>query len=87
MGLIQILAGVLKIGKFVRLIPHPVMMGFVNGLAIVIFWAQVKMFTHKNLEIGPDGIKKYVPTYMEGTELWIMIGRLSSDLHSLVKLE
>ncbi|WP_438962543.1 SulP family inorganic anion transporter [Nonlabens sp.] len=74
MGLIQILAGVLKIGKFVRLIPHPVMMGFVNGLAIVIFWAQVKMFTHKNLEVGPDGIKKYVPTYMEGTELWIMIG-------------
>ena len=37
MGFIQILAGVLKLGKFVRLIPHPVMMGFVNGLAIVIF--------------------------------------------------
>ena len=36
MGIIQILAGVLKIGKFVRLIPHSVMMGFVNGLAIVI---------------------------------------------------
>ena len=38
-GLIQILAGVFRFGKFVRLIPHPVMMGFVNGLAIVIFLA------------------------------------------------
>ncbi len=74
MGVIQIVAGVFKVGKFVRLIPHPVMMGFVNGLAIVIFLAQVKMFTHKNLEVGADGVKKYVSTYMEGTELWIMIG-------------
>ncbi|WP_292889462.1 SulP family inorganic anion transporter [Nonlabens sp.] len=74
MGLIQILAGVLKIGKFVRLIPHPVMMGFVNGLAIVIFIAQVKMFAHKKLVVGADGIDTYTSTYMQGTELWIMIG-------------
>lgn len=74
MGLIQVLAGVFKVGKFVRLIPHPVMMGFVNGLAIVIFLAQVKMFTHKNLVVGEDGIGEYVSTYMHGTELWIMIG-------------
>ncbi|MFB0903885.1 MAG: SulP family inorganic anion transporter [Nonlabens sp.] len=77
MGLIQILAGVFKIGKFVRLIPHPVMMGFVNGLAIVIFLAQVEMFSHKNLVVGADGVKKYVSTYMQGTELWIMIGLVS----------
>lgn len=44
MGIIQISAGVLKLGKFVRLIPHPVMMGFVNGLAIVIFMSQLNMF-------------------------------------------
>ena len=44
MGFIQVLAGVLKLGKFVRLIPHPVMMGFVNGLAIVIFTSQLGMF-------------------------------------------
>ncbi|MHA7058360.1 SulP family inorganic anion transporter [Aquimarina sp. M1] len=44
MGVIQMLAGVLKLGKFVRLIPHPVMMGFVNGLAIVIFLSQLGMF-------------------------------------------
>ena len=43
-GGIQILAGVFRLGKFVRLIPHPVMMGFVNGLAIVIFLAQLGLF-------------------------------------------
>ena len=74
MGVIQVLAGVLKIGKFVRLIPHSVMMGFVNGLAIVIFWAQVKMFSHKSLEVSIDGVKNYVSTFMQGTELYIMLG-------------
>ena len=43
-GVIQISAGVFKLGKFVRLIPHPVMMGFVNGLAIVIFLSQLGLF-------------------------------------------
>ncbi|APY09957.1 sodium-independent anion transporter [Seonamhaeicola sp. S2-3] len=62
MGVIQMLAGVLKLGKFVRLIPHPVMMGFVNGLAIVIFMAQLKMFR------DADGV------YFTGSELWTMIG-------------
>ncbi|PCI34639.1 MAG: sodium-independent anion transporter [Flavobacteriaceae bacterium] len=55
MGFIQIMAGVLKLGKFVRLIPHPVMMGFVNGLAIVIFFSQLGMF--------PDVVS-------EGTSFW-----------------
>ena len=45
MGVIQILFGVFKLGKFVRLIPHPVMLGFVNGLAIIIFKAQFVQFT------------------------------------------
>jgi SulP family sulfate permease len=43
-GLIQIMAGVFKLGKFIRMIPHSVMMGFVNGLAIVIFLSQLNMF-------------------------------------------
>ena len=43
-GIFQALAGVLKMGKFVRMIPHSVMMGFVNGLAIVIFTSQLGMF-------------------------------------------
>lgn len=44
MGLIQIAVGLLRWGKFIRLVPHPVMLGFVNGLAIVIFLAQMTQF-------------------------------------------
>ena len=44
MGILQIGAGVAKLGKFIRLVPHPVMLGFVNGLAIVIFLAQLSQF-------------------------------------------
>lgn len=44
MGVIQIIFGLLKLGKFIRLVPHPVMLGFVNGLAIVIFRSQFEMF-------------------------------------------
>ena len=80
MGIIQVLAGVLKLGKFVRLIPHPVMMGFVNGLAIVIFWAQVKMFTHKSLQVSKEGVNEYVSTFMQGTELYIMIGLVALNM-------
>lgn len=45
MGIIQVLFGVFKLGKFIRLVPHPVMLGFVNGLAIIIFKAQFSQFT------------------------------------------
>lgn len=61
MGIIQMSAGFLKLGKFVRLIPHPVMMGFVNGLAIVIFTSQLGMF-----KIGGE--------YIEGGPLYMMLG-------------
>jgi len=64
MGFIQILAGVFKLGKFVRLIPHPVMMGFVNGLAIVIFLSQLGMF-----KTTVNGEK----VWLEGNGLWYMI--------------
>jgi SulP family sulfate permease len=43
-GVLQILVGVFKLGKFIRLVPHPVMFGFVNGLAIVIFMSQIDQF-------------------------------------------
>ena len=43
-GLIQMLAGLLKLGKFIRLVPHPVIFGFVNGLAIIIFLSQLEQF-------------------------------------------
>ena len=64
MGFIQMLAGLFKLGKFVRLIPHPVMMGFVNGLAIVIFLSQLGMF--KEI-VGGEKV------WMEGSKLWVMI--------------
>ena len=44
MGIMQIGAGIFKLGKFIRLVPHPVMLGFVNGLAIVIGMAQLSQF-------------------------------------------
>lgn len=44
MGILQISAGVLRLGKFIRMVPYPVMLGFVNGLAIVIFLAQLSQF-------------------------------------------
>jgi len=44
MGILQLAAGIFKLGKFIRLVPHPVMLGFVNGLAIVIFLAQMTQF-------------------------------------------
>lgn len=47
-GLIQMGVGALKLGKFIRMVPHSVMLGFVNGLAIVIFMAQFSQFTSKS---------------------------------------
>jgi len=57
MGLIQIVVGVLRWGKFIRLVPHPVMLGFVNGLAIVIFLAQMSQFqVPGSAEAGGHGL-------------------------------
>ena len=53
-GLMQILFGVLKLGHFIRLVPHPVMMGFVNGLAIVILFAQKSSFQNAAGEWLPE---------------------------------
>src|SRR5210317_576966 len=44
MGVLQILAGVFRLGKFIRMVPQPVMLGFVNGLAIVIGLSQISQF-------------------------------------------
>jgi SulP family sulfate permease len=64
-GMIQMLAGALKLGKFIRLVPHSVMFGFVNGLAIVIFLAQLASFkvAGENGEMG----------WMIGDQLNIML--------------
>ncbi|QIE58180.1 SulP family inorganic anion transporter [Rasiella rasia] len=75
-GGIQILAGVLRLGKFVRLIPHPVMMGFVNGLAIVIFKSQLGLFP----EVAVEGISivnntgEWFSALFSNQDFWIMLG-------------
>jgi sulfate permease, SulP family len=65
-GLLQIAVGLLRLGKFIRLVPHPVMFGFVNGLALVIFLAQLDQFKM------PDATG--VMQWMSGTSLYIMLG-------------
>jgi SulP family sulfate permease len=66
MGLIQVVVGLLKLGRLIRLVPHPVMMGFVNGLAIVIFLAQIDMFKERSgAEVGG---------WLSGSALWVMLG-------------
>jgi len=79
-GLIQIIAGIFKLGKFVRLIPHPVMLGFVNGLAIVIFLSQLGLFKTK-----VNGKTEW----LQGNELYLMLGLVALTMgimHFLPKL-
>ena len=61
-GVIQVLAGVLKLGKLMRLVPQPVIFGFVNGLAIIIFMAQLDQFK------DPTG------SWLTGTPLFVLLG-------------
>tara|TARA_Y100001935_G_scaffold253785_1_gene260881 strand:+ start:87261 stop:88817 length:1557 start_codon:yes stop_codon:yes gene_type:complete len=61
-GMLQITAGLLKLGKLMRLVPHPVIFGFVNGLAIIIFMSQLDQFK------GPGG------EWLSGSPLYILLG-------------
>lgn len=75
-GGIQILAGVFKLGKFVRLIPHPVMMGFVNGLAIVIFLSQLKLFPNavpQNISLFSN-TSEWFSALFSNVAFWKMMG-------------
>jgi SulP family sulfate permease len=63
MGLIQVLIGLLRLGKFIRLVPQPVVYGFVNGLAIIIFMAQLEQFKVAGTE-----------QWLAGSALWLMLG-------------
>jgi SulP family sulfate permease len=78
MGILQITAGALRLGKFIRMVPHPVMLGFVNGLAIVIFLAQLGQF-------GIAGEPGWLSgtfmqgsildvSWMEGAQLYMLLG-------------
>ena len=61
-GIIQALAGFFKLGKLMRLVPHPVIFGFVNGLAIIIFMSQLEQF------------KDVSGAWLTGTSLYILLG-------------
>ncbi len=79
-GAIQVAAGFLRLGKFVRLIPHPVMMGFVNGLAIVIFLSQLGLFKQK---VAGEMV------WIQGKERYIMLALVAltmSIMHFLPKV-
>ncbi|MFV0575179.1 MAG: SulP family inorganic anion transporter [Vibrio sp.] len=65
-GVLQITAGIFKLGKFIRIVPHPVMIGFVNGLAIVIFMAQLGQFK------APDA--NGVLTWLPQQPMLLMLG-------------
>lgn len=80
-GLIQILFGIFKLGKFIRLVPYPVMLGFVNGLAIVIFSAQLKPF---QIFDGTD-----TGEWINNEQIYIMLGLVAvtmAIIHFLPKL-
>ena len=80
-GMFQILAGVLRLGKFIRIVPHPVMLGFVNGLAIVIFLAQLQHFQITS----PEGIKEW----LSGNALVVFAGLIAltmAIIHFLPKI-
>lgn len=61
-GLFQIIFGLLRLGKFIRLVPHPVIFGFVNGLAIIIFLSQLAQF------------KDASGNWLEGSEFYLLLG-------------
>lgn len=81
MGIIQVIVGILKLGKFIRLVPQPVIYGFVNGLAIVIGMAQFAQF--KTTSISGES------EWMSGSPLMIMVSLVALTMiiiHFLPKL-
>lgn len=73
MGLIQIFVGIMRWGKFIRLVPHPVMLGFVNGLAIVIFLAQMSQFQIPgSAESAGHGMAN--GQWLSGAPMFMMLG-------------
>jgi len=71
-GLIQVAVGLLRWGKLIRIVPHPVMLGFVNGLAVVILMAQLGSFK----TLGADGALEFVT----GGALALMVGLVAATM-------
>ena len=74
-GIIQILVGLFKLGKFIRLVPQPVMYGFVNGLAVIIFMSQLEQF--KTIINGES-------TWLQGESLYVMLGLVALTIAIVV---
>jgi sulfate permease, SulP family len=74
-GVIQIVVGLFKLGKFIRLVPQPVMYGFVNGLAVIIFLSQLEQF--KDVVNGNS-------TWLSGTPLYIMAGLVALTIAIII---
>ena len=80
-GLLQVSAGIFRLGKYIRMVPYPVMLGFVNGLAIVIFLAQLQSFYVKDPSGGAE--------LMQGSVLWTFLALIAltmAIIHYLPKL-
>ena len=93
MGVLQVLAGILRLGKFIRMVPHPVMLGFVNGLAIVIFLAQLGQFgvaTEAGWLTGTYWEGSVIDVaWMQGDALYTMLGLVAltmAIIHFLPRL-
>jgi SulP family sulfate permease len=76
-GIFQILVGLFKLGKFIRLVPQPVMYGFVNGLAVIIFMSQLDQF---------KAVINGELTWLQGESLYIMLGLVALTIAIVVLL-
>ncbi|MDX8393848.1 MAG: SulP family inorganic anion transporter [Mariprofundales bacterium] len=80
MGVLQIAFGICKFGKFIRMVPYPVMLGFVNGLAIIIFLAQLKQFKFEE-----NGVERWLPSN-ELSIMLLLIALTIAIMHYLPKI-
>ncbi|MGJ8695061.1 MAG: SulP family inorganic anion transporter [Verrucomicrobiaceae bacterium] len=83
-GVIQILFGIGKLGRFIRLVPHPVMMGFVNGLAIVILMSQFDSFKMPNPDFDPEIVGSLKRIWMEQNAI-VMMGVLAAITMAIIQ--
>ena len=85
-GAIQILVGVFKLGKFIRLVPQPALFGFVNGLAIVIALAQLKFLKPDNYDKLNSTWEVIKESFSQNSEMYIIIAITMAIMHFLPKI-
>jgi SulP family sulfate permease len=85
-GLLQITIGLMKMGKFIRLVPQPALFGFVNGLAIVIALAQLPFLAPKNMEQYSGWLEIISASFSQNYIMYILIVITMSTMHFLPKV-